>query len=365
MENILIMTSTRNASHFFTALYSGNESRIQKLLNREPAVVNSMDIRTARTPLTFAIEDCSLKTVEILLQRGANPNMVDSSGLTPLMRAMQKERSTGIEPARLLLQNGADPDMADSKGMTPLQFALSIFSENADSPWMEFLVEYGANLNALDNNGQTLLHSLLESGGGIKSIRMLLQLGADPNILSQDNKSALIWSIENDRSAVVDLLARNNATNVNIVNPKTGETPLAVAIRRGRHKMALLLMDHGADVNRPDHQGDTPLLMAIQNRNDCWEHYRCRELVSALLEKGADINAARPVDGATPLFLATRLDDVYLVDVLLQNKADTEVRDNKGQTPFVWASRNGSLGVTFVLLRQNPPALSLPFGDWR
>ena len=53
---------------------------------------------------------------ELLIGRGADPNMADITGQTPLHCAAQKGQ---IKVAELLIESGADMDKADNRGMTP------------------------------------------------------------------------------------------------------------------------------------------------------------------------------------------------------------------------------------------------------
>ena len=75
------------------------------------------------------------------------------------------------------------------------------------------------------------------------------------------------------------------------------------------------LVEKGADVNKPDPQGWTPLQNAARQRKD--------EMIKTLIELGADVN--RPDDsGMTPLVAAAMRDHVPSIKVLLENGADIE-----------------------------------------
>jgi ankyrin repeat protein len=86
---------------------------------------------------------------------------------------------------------------------------------------------------------------------------------------------------------------------------------------------AALLLKHGAKVNAHDGEGNTPLHVAVIQRNV--------DLAKMLLENSADANA-RNGDGRTPLHLA--VEQAEMAGLLLKQGADRELRDHDGKTPL-------------------------------
>lgn len=73
------------------------------------------------TPMMTALLTGFVPGVEVLLRRGGNPNLANSRGETPLIRAVQLRNP---EAVRLLLANGADPDQTDNvAGMSARDYA--------------------------------------------------------------------------------------------------------------------------------------------------------------------------------------------------------------------------------------------------
>jgi ankyrin repeat protein len=59
--------------------------------------------------------------VELLLENGAQPDLQDRGGQTPLSRAANKGNERMVE---LLLEHGAHPDLGNQNGQTPLSEAI-------------------------------------------------------------------------------------------------------------------------------------------------------------------------------------------------------------------------------------------------
>jgi ankyrin repeat protein len=79
------------------------------------------------------------RLVELLLRHGADPNIRDSKGLTPLLQALRN--GSMLKVLALLLDHGADPNIGDQDGKLPLHYAI-----NAQSPEMVALfLKYGAD----------------------------------------------------------------------------------------------------------------------------------------------------------------------------------------------------------------------------
>lgn len=111
-------------------------------------VVNTRDITSGDTGLHVVVARRDTLWVKFLLQRGANPNIRNNEGLTPLQMAT---RLGFIEGAEELLKNGASVNVADSQGETPLIAAV----HQRDVGMVRRLLAEGADPDRNDNSGRS------------------------------------------------------------------------------------------------------------------------------------------------------------------------------------------------------------------
>ncbi|MEE1056240.1 MAG: ankyrin repeat domain-containing protein [Acutalibacteraceae bacterium] len=101
------------------------------------------------TPLLYTCENGNYEIAELLLEYGADPNIIGKRGVTPMIEAMD---SSSYDIMNLLLENGADIEYK-FRGNPYLMRA--VYSEDVQA--VELLLEYGANPNETDSDGLTPL----------------------------------------------------------------------------------------------------------------------------------------------------------------------------------------------------------------
>ena len=92
---------------------------------------------------------------------------------------------------------------------------------------------------------------------------------------------------------------------------------------------AIELVRQGADVNKTQPNGWTPLLFALYNRNF--------ELSRLLVEKGADVNAREWRTGNTALMLAASWGNAPIVQLLIQKGVEINAQQRAGNTALSYA----------------------------
>ena len=94
-------------------------------------------------------------------------------------------RNEGIEA---LINAGADVNASNSSGMTPLMYALQL---SLESGFIDSLIKHGADVNKSDNDGHTPLMVMGLYDPKTSIVRSLLKAGADPSVKDKKGKRAL------------------------------------------------------------------------------------------------------------------------------------------------------------------------------
>ena len=182
---------------------------------------------------------------------------------------------------------------------------------------------------------------LLEASvsGHTRVARMLLSAGAEVNTAVGPGYTALYNAAYNGHVDAVNLLLEHGAE----VDAVTDDhfTPLYIACQEGYHECVQQLLGSGADVNhaRPD-EGATALYIAAQNG-----HARC---VQELLANGVLID--KPMhDGSTPLMIACYMQNTRVVELLLRAGASLHLVDNRNRSALDWAKRRGDALVVALV----------------
>jgi len=240
------------------------------LLKRNPDV--NIANRDGSTPLMEAADRFNAEIVKMLLDHGADVKARDKNGNTALIRATDSRRSWDEKQEALipsLLEKGAEVNVHNAKGQTPLMLT----AREGNSALLE-LLKRGADVDARDVDGNTpLLYatSYFARGDQRNAGKALLEAGADVNATNKDMETPLLRAARQfDAGGVAMLLDHHAAINA---QDKNGRTALMRAIDGPEQfdntnhivyspRIAQLLVERGADLALRDAQGDTALKIA-------------------------------------------------------------------------------------------------------
>ena len=258
------------------------------------------------------------------------------------LSAGEEEDLGAREEVQRLLAAGADINAADhtgemgatgaeSPGGTALMYAAREWMHNT----AKFLIERGANINAVDDGGRTALMWALEGNSGCvamrgsvgvdaRSVRLLLEKGANPKVAAKDGTTALSIAADDQKLSRMVKAAIDNYGSGKKLELNSGidavdaneETALMRAVNKGDVAGVQSLLEKGAGVDMTDAQGNTPLMRAAEKGNTT--------IIEALLRRGANINA-EDTYGMTALSLAVREGRADAVKILLGEKAKIDV----------------------------------------
>jgi ankyrin repeat protein len=176
--------------------------------------------------------------------------------------------------------------------------------------------------------------------GDLDIVNVLLARGADLNVKDKRGYTALSHAAEAMYEDVVDALLTHPDLDPNSRGLNSRPVLLAYVWRDSSDRVEKLL-DHGADVNAQDADGDTALHGAAQTGNT--------GIMQRLLDKGAGPNVKNK-QGGTPLMWAAVFGHTDAARLLLSAGANASLKDNDGMTAAEWAARNKRDNVV-VLLR--------------
>jgi ankyrin repeat protein len=161
----------------------------------------------------------------------------------------------------------------------------------------------------------------------LESIRMLLDAGADPNteVSFRGTQEPLLLETVRRRQRDLVTLLLDYGADPNRQRIEDGQTALLVASQVGDIKLVRLLVARGAEVNRPNKAGQTPLFLA-----------RTPEIARYLIEQGASLGAQDEL-GRTALFPQAERANVDNVRLLLEEGLEVNHRDLTGRTPLIAA----------------------------
>ncbi len=271
-------------------------------------------IAGAKTPLLYASRLGDLEITQMLVESGADIEITDANGITPLINAIINKSIVTINPgmgehlkvASFLVSAGADVNKIDWYGQSPLWAAIDVRN-----------LIY-RNVAASKNN--------VDREEAFDLITQILEAGADPNVQVKEFPPSRHFILGIGSVEWVDI---------------TGQTSFLRAALAGDVRVMRLLLGYGADPNIYTYSGTTPLMVAAgidwamgQTFDEGPE--ALLEAVILAHEQGNDVNALNNM-GLQAVHGAANRGSNNIIEYLAANGAELNNPDNEGRTPISWA----------------------------
>ncbi|AXI24414.1 Ankyrin repeats containing protein [Cardinium endosymbiont of Sogatella furcifera] len=208
---------------------------------------------------------------KMLLQYGADVNVLDGFGNTPLYYA-SKNRDLNL--SKLLSDRGADPNIENIVGYNPVDMAIEFAMQSGNSALLESFLQKTDGV-LVDT---TILHRLASLHKLPKEEYLKVQHIIELSISKYNAKVCAVNSLRmnpvhiasiRNNGEIIRMLVNLYSVNVNQPDNK-GETALHKASKLGNIESAKALLDCGANINEENNDGETPLDKANSAR-DKWK----------------------------------------------------------------------------------------------
>jgi ankyrin repeat protein len=283
------------------------------LLASHGADVNTEEVRGHRPLHTVSLYNGKLEMAKLLVRLGSDVAALSHDGRNPLW--MSRSARDKRELTEFLLAQGAK-FVKDKIGNTPLHDAVGLRCAAV----AELMLDHGADINASNKESVTPIHRAAEVDRDDKTVKLLIERGADVSVENCRGETALGIGIMIQPLEVIELLLKKGA-NPNSLT-RFSSTVLHEAVRLFPLGHTELLLHYGADPNQGDKAGQSPLFRAA-NMNKV-------ALLELLVKNGAKIDAA-DYNGQTTLAHAVRMGAVEAAGWLAKNGANVNSKDNAGE----------------------------------
>ena len=225
---------SKPAIPLYYAALCGFHVLVEQLITKHPQQVYSTG-GYFMSPLGAALRGEHLKIAQVLHERGADVNVQGHNNFPVLHGASY---SGHFEIVQWLLSHGANPNGRDKSDVWTALHAAVRYGHVEVS---RLLIQYKADIHAIDSTGETPLHDAVLYNH-VDVAQLLLEHGADVNERYESRDTPLLWAVKIGRLEAARLLVEHGA-NID-AEDSDGRTAFQFASDKGYHEIAEFLSDH-------------------------------------------------------------------------------------------------------------------------
>jgi ankyrin repeat protein len=311
----------------------GNVEDVQDFI--EGPALPDINALLPNLPLNVAAAVKKPEIIELLIKKGANPNLKErKKGTFPLLAAalvrslwdvrtdkmIHFDAEQIIQTVQALLVGKADPNLRDGDGKAVL---MKVVNESGDEApqIVELLLKWKADPNIQDIFGYTALTSALQ--------------------WYYNTKKEKQYALSEKYYAIIDLLLKHEKIDTNKVISEHlgGSSALTFAVENADAEMVKRLLDKGADpeIGSSRTFAENNLITAVKIAR-AKEDPDYLGIIEALLKADAKVDA-QDYSGRTPLMFAAGFGNLKIIEILLNYGANVMITDENGKTALGYAGR--------------------------
>jgi ankyrin repeat protein len=186
-----------------------------------------------------SVPDKGTEILRLLLKAGADPNFIEPIGGKPIFhKAVLWGNAICVQH---LLDYDADPLLVDADGRTALH---SAYSSKIIQRLLRLIPRFNVNVNAVDQYGYTPLMEVVNYSDDPKSVKMLVEAGANFNARTKGGKTILMLAVEKGHCEIVEYLLTFKRLNINAW--EKCRNALSYAMIKHHLEIARMLLKKGA-----------------------------------------------------------------------------------------------------------------------
>lgn len=215
-------------------------------------IFNKITESSPRAPLSTACKFANYDIIELIVESGANVEGIKGTGWGPMHNVFLEHQESDVKTIELLLKNGANPNFTESDPDVP----------NSEKP-IFMVTKY--LLNEFD-----AIERMEAESNSLKIFKLLESYGAEITCLAENGNNVMLIAALQGKKQILEYLLKEKKFDVNYRNNQ-GATSLMLSVflnGEADREIISLLFEYGANKDFKDVNGKTAYDYAMDNGNE-------------------------------------------------------------------------------------------------